>query len=70
MSLMVPQTRLNDGYEVLIYHWQAAGDRWRDEARRRFEEDFIHPAGQAVNSAASAMGTMGEALASARAACS
>ncbi|MEM1165424.1 MAG: hypothetical protein AAGI30_03945 [Planctomycetota bacterium] len=69
MSLTVPQSRLSDAYDALLINWDHTKEKWRDDARRQFEKDFVDPASPAVKSALTAMSSISEHLVAARHAC-
>lgn len=70
MSLKIAENRLQDETKSFLLVWNSSRDRWDDEVRRRFDEEYIHPIERHLRSAQGAMERMQEIIVRARHECS
>ena len=69
MSLKIAENRLQDETKSFLLVWRASQDRWNDEVRRRFDEQYIEPIGRSLRNAQGAMERMQEIIIRARQEC-
>ncbi len=70
MSMQVAKANLIDALKQFRLRWDRIKDTWDDEARRKFEKDFIEPLEPKVVAAAKGVDHVTELLAQVKRDCS
>ncbi len=70
MSLKIAENRLQDETKSFLVVWKASHDRWNDDIRDRFDQQYIEPIGKSLRNAQGAMERMQEIIIRARQECS
>ncbi len=63
MNLSTGRMQLNSSYKDLKPHWQDVQESWHDIVQRNFEETYLEPLDEQLQSALRAMDRLAEVMA-------
>lgn len=69
MSAEASSRKLHDAMRTLSLRWEQAREHWDDAVARRFHEDYLEEADDAVRAAMSAMNRISDVMRRARSEC-